>query len=35
VRAEERTKKTAALYNQLGLPEYYAVEAFVSYQGQL
>ncbi len=35
VRAEERTKRTAALYNQLGLPEYYALEAFVRYNGQL
>ena len=35
VRAEDRTKHTAALYNQLGLPEFYAVEAFVRYSGQL
>jgi glucosamine-6-phosphate deaminase len=35
VRAEERTKHTAAIYNQLGLPEYYALEAFVRYSGQL
>ncbi len=35
IRAEERTKKTAAIYNQLGLPEYYALEAFVRYGGQL
>jgi len=35
VRAEERTKHTAALYNQLGLPEFYALEAFVRYSGQL
>jgi len=35
VRAEERTKNTASLYNQLGLPEYYALEAFVRYRGQL
>lgn len=35
VRAEERTKRTAAMYNQLGLPEYYALEAFVRYSGQL
>ncbi|MSR57909.1 MAG: glucosamine-6-phosphate deaminase [Planctomycetaceae bacterium] len=35
VRAEERTKRTAAIYNQMGLPEFYAVEAFVRYHGQL
>lgn len=35
VRAEERTKHTAALYNQLGLPEFYALEAFMRYNGQL
>jgi glucosamine-6-phosphate deaminase len=35
VRSEERTKHTAALYNQLGLPEFYALEAFVKYSGQL
>jgi glucosamine-6-phosphate deaminase len=35
VRAEDRTKHTAAIYNQLGLPEFYAVEAFVRYSGQL
>ena len=35
VRAEERTKNTAAVYNQLGLPEFYALEAFVRYRGQL
>ncbi|MGQ0633296.1 MAG: glucosamine-6-phosphate deaminase [Planctomycetaceae bacterium] len=35
VRAEERTKHTAALYNQMGLPEFYALEAFVRYDGQL
>jgi glucosamine-6-phosphate deaminase len=35
VRAEERTKHTATLYNQLGLPEFYALEAFVRYSGQL
>jgi len=35
VRAEDRTKHTAAIYNQLGLPEYYALEAFVRYSGQL
>jgi glucosamine-6-phosphate deaminase len=35
VRAEDRTKNTAALYNQLGLPEFYALEAFMRYHGQL
>jgi glucosamine-6-phosphate deaminase len=35
VRAEERTKHSAALYNQLGLPEFYALEAFMRYNGQL
>lgn len=28
VRAEDRTRRTAELYNQLGLPEFYALEAF-------
>jgi glucosamine-6-phosphate deaminase len=35
IRAEERTKNTAAVYNQLGLPEFYGLEAFVHYRGQL
>ncbi|MBS0263569.1 MAG: glucosamine-6-phosphate deaminase [Planctomycetes bacterium] len=35
VRAEDRTKHTATIFNQLGLPEYYALEAFVRYNGQL
>jgi glucosamine-6-phosphate deaminase len=35
LRAEDRTKKTAAIYNQLGLPEFYALEGFVRYRGQL
>ncbi|MCA8998485.1 MAG: PIG-L family deacetylase, partial [Planctomycetaceae bacterium] len=30
VRAEQRTRRTAELYNQLGLPEFYAIEAFRS-----
>ncbi|HUG89296.1 MAG TPA: glucosamine-6-phosphate deaminase, partial [Planctomycetaceae bacterium] len=34
VRAEERTKYTARIYNELGLPEYYALEGFVQYAGQ-
>ena len=28
-RAEERNRHTADLYNRIGLPEYYAMEAFV------
>lgn len=35
VRAEERTKNTARIYNELGLPEYYALEGFVRFAGQL
>ena len=35
MRAEERTKNTAGVYNGLGLPEFYALEAFVRYRGQL
>ncbi len=35
VRAEERTKKTAGIYNDLGLPEYYGLEGFVRFSGQL
>ena len=35
VRADDRTKNTARIYNELGLPEFFAVEAFVRYQGQL
>jgi glucosamine-6-phosphate deaminase len=35
VRAEERTKKTACIYNDLGLPEYYGLEGFVRFSGQL
>ncbi len=27
MRAEERTKKTAGIYNDLGLPEYYGLKA--------
>ncbi len=30
-RAEERNQTTAAIYNQLGLPEYHAIEAFARY----
>ena len=32
VRAEDRNHATAAMYNQLGLPEYEAIEAFVRYK---
>ena len=35
LRAEERTKKTAAIYNQLGLPEFFALEGFIRYRGQV
>jgi glucosamine-6-phosphate deaminase len=35
VRAEERTKNTARIYNELGLPEFYALEAFRRYDGIL
>jgi glucosamine-6-phosphate deaminase len=33
-RAEDRNKGTADRYNQLGLPEYYAMEAFVRWKGK-
>ncbi len=33
-RAEDRNKTTAAVYDQLGLPEYHALEAFVRYPQQ-
>ncbi|HZN33634.1 MAG TPA: 6-phosphogluconolactonase [Pirellulaceae bacterium] len=32
-RAEDRNTNTAAQYNQLGLPEYFAMEAFVRWNG--
>lgn len=32
-RAEDRNKGTAARYNQIGLPEFYALEAFVRWKG--
>lgn len=35
VRAEQRTKTTAETYNNLGLPEFYAIEGFVQLSGQL
>lgn len=35
VRAEDRTRNTAKVYNQLGLPEYFAIEAFKHYHGEL
>ena len=31
-RAEERNRQTARTYDQLGLPEFYAVEAFVRWK---
>jgi glucosamine-6-phosphate deaminase len=33
-RAEDRNRNTAAVYNQLGLPEYFALEGFVRWSGQ-
>ncbi|MBN1909281.1 MAG: glucosamine-6-phosphate deaminase [Pirellulales bacterium] len=33
-RAEDRNRRTADVYNQIGLPEYYALEAFVHWNGQ-
>lgn len=35
VRAEHRTRNTARIYNELGLPEFYALEGFARYKGQL
>lgn len=35
VRAEDRTRNTARIYNELGLPEYYALESFKRYKGEL
>jgi glucosamine-6-phosphate deaminase len=32
-RAEDRNRRTAQLYDQLGLPEYFAMEAFVLWKG--
>lgn len=32
-RAEDRNRHTADLYNQIGLPEYYALEGFVRWRG--
>jgi glucosamine-6-phosphate deaminase len=32
-RAEDRNKGTADLYNQIGLPEFYALEAFTRWKG--
>jgi glucosamine-6-phosphate deaminase len=34
-RAEDRNRHTADLYNQIGLPEYYALEAFVRWDGRM
>ncbi len=33
-RAEDRNRSTADLYNRIGLPEYYALEAFVRWDGE-
>ena len=33
-RAEDRNLQTADVYNQIGLPEYYAMEAFVRWNGE-
>jgi glucosamine-6-phosphate deaminase len=33
-RAEERNRHTARIYDALGLPEYFALEAFVQWKGQ-
>jgi len=33
-RAEDRNRHTAGCYNQLGLPEYFALEGFVRWKGQ-
>ena len=35
VRADARTRNTARIYNELGLPEYFALEAFKRYSGEL
>jgi glucosamine-6-phosphate deaminase len=35
VRAEDRTRNTAKIYNELGLPEFYALESFKKYTGSL
>ena len=34
MRAEDRTKETARIFNALGLPEFFALEGFVRYRGQ-
>jgi glucosamine-6-phosphate deaminase len=33
-RAEDRNRNTAAIYNQFGLPEYFALEGFVRWSGK-
>ncbi len=33
-RAEDRNRATAQTYDQLGLPEFYALEAFVQWHGE-
>ncbi len=32
-RAEDRNRNTAAVYSQFGLPEYFAMEGFVRWNG--
>jgi glucosamine-6-phosphate deaminase len=34
MRAEERTRQTAQVFDNLGLPEFFALEGFVRYRGQ-
>jgi glucosamine-6-phosphate deaminase len=33
-RAEDRNRHTSDVYNQLGLPEFYALEGFVRWNGE-
>ena len=33
-RAEQRNRHTAALYDQLGLPQFYALEGLVLWRGE-
>jgi len=35
LRAEQRTQRTAEVYNNLGLPEFYGLEGFARWRGQL
>ena len=34
-RAEDRNRNTAGMYNNIGLPEYFAMEGFVRWKGQM